>query len=228
MLTRQRILIVEDERIARKALTELLEDKYDVFLAKNGKQALERVNSSSSIDLILLDIMMPELNGYETCTVLKNTPSTAAIPVIFLSAKTDKLDIVKAFAAGGVDYITKPFHKEEVLARIETHLGLLTAQRKLKEHAVALAHEVEQRKKAEEEQKRLIEELQNALAEIKQLSGLLPICSYCKKIRDDNDYWCRVDKYIEVHSEVRFSHSICPECAKEHYSDIYNPDIHDK
>jgi hypothetical protein len=81
-----------------------------------------------------------------------------------------------------------------------------------------------EREKLEEKRDRLISDLQDALSEVKKLSGLLPICSFCKKIRDDKGYWKRLESYIHEHSEAEFSHGICPECAKEHYPEIYKKD----
>lgn len=220
MSNKTQILIVDDERIHRVLLSELLEDFYDISIAKNGKQALQCIENNPDIDLVLLDIIMPEMDGYETCIRLKNKPGIPDIPVIFLSARNEMADKVKAFSLGGVDYITKPFQQEEVMARVRTHLALLTAQRSLWRKNAALEHEIVQRKKAETEQERLITELKKALSEIKQLSGLLPICVFCKKIRDDNDYWFQLEEYISVRSEVEFSHGLCPACMKKHYPEF--------
>lgn len=220
MATKQRILIVDDERIHRKLLSELLEDNYEVTVAKSGEQALQRIGNNPDLDLILLDIIMPEMDGYETCTRLKENVHACGIPVIFLSAKSEMKDKVKAFTIGGVDYITKPFQKEEVRARVQTHMVLTFAQKSLEKKNADLLLEVEHRKRAEAEQQRLIKELKHALSEVKQLSGLLPICVYCKKIRDDNDYWHQLERYITLRSEAQFSHGLCPECLKKHYPDL--------
>ena len=121
------ILIVDDTPENLSVLRKLLTDKgYQVRPALNGEVALKAVQSQSP-DLILLDIMMPGMDGYEVCKVLKSAEDTAAIPVIFISALTEVEGILKAFQAGGVDYITKPFRPEEVLARVQTHLALQNA-----------------------------------------------------------------------------------------------------
>lgn len=217
MHTRQRILIVDDERIQRKLLSELLEDDYEVSVAKNGQQALQHIEKHPDIDLILLDIIMPIMDGFETCIRLKEKPCATNLPVLFLSAKSEMKDKIEAFTVGGVDYITKPFQKEEVTARVKTHLALSTARKCLQKKNADLQREVKQRKKAEAEQQILIRELKQALDKVKRLSGLLPICMFCKKIRDDNNYWYQVDRYIAEHSEVQFSHGLCPECLEKHY-----------
>ena len=91
-----------------------------------------------------------------------------------------------------------------------------------KSSCLASVRDITERKKAEEERKKMILQLQDALEKVKTLSGLLPICSFCKKIRDDDGYWKKIETYIEAHSEAEFSHSMCQECARKHYPEIYN------
>ena len=117
------ILIVDDTETNIDILLELLNKKYDIVVALDGKSALEVV-SENKIDLILLDIMMPEMDGYKVCEILKEDEISRDIPIIFLTAKTDEESIERAYAAGGVDYVTKPFKPRELLARIDTHLKL--------------------------------------------------------------------------------------------------------
>lgn len=126
-------------------------------------------------DLVLLDIMMPEMDGYEVCKKIKSDSAKKHIPVIFLTARAETDDIVKAFATGCSDFVTKPFKAPELLARIKKEL------------------------------------------ELKMLRGLIPICSYCKRIRDDDGYWNQLETYISNHSEAQFSHGICQECMDEYY-----------
>ncbi len=104
----------------------LMEESFDIAMATNGIQALNMVKNIMP-DLILLDVMMPDMNGYEVCEKLKSDPEVAHIPVIFLTAKSDTEDIIQGFQIGGVDYITKPFKKEELLVRINTHINLKLA-----------------------------------------------------------------------------------------------------
>ena len=150
------------------------------------------------LDLILLDIMMPGLSGYEVCEQLHADPRTHDIPIIFLSALNQTEDKVKAFTSGGVDYITKPFQIEEVLARVRTHLRLYALQEQLAKR---------------------VRELEEAMAQIKTLRGLLPICARCKKVRDDQGYWQDVELYIRDHTDIDISHGICPDCFRELYPD---------
>ncbi len=120
----KKILVVDDEPLNIHVLVGLLKDKYKVIAAKSGEQALKAVNSSNKPDLILLDIMMPEMDGYEVCTRLKADSNTKDIPVIFISAKSSVSDETKGLELGAVDYITKPVSPAIVQARVYTHLAL--------------------------------------------------------------------------------------------------------
>lgn len=136
------ILVIDDTPDNLRFLAKLLKEKgYRVRLARDGQTGLMSATASVP-DLILLDIMMPDLDGYEVCRRLKSQPQTQAIPVIFISALDAVLDKVKAFAVGGVDYISKPFQVEEVLARIETHLTLRNLGRQLEAQNTRLQEQV--------------------------------------------------------------------------------------
>ncbi len=171
------ILIVDDEPKNIQLLGNLLKkSNYDVEFALDGPKALEWMNSKP-FDLVLLDIMMPGMDGYEVCKRIKSDKYKKHIPIIFLTAKTEDDDILKGFEAGGTDYVTKPFKTPELLARIKTHV------------------------------------------DIKTLRGLIPICASCKDIRDDKGVWNQMEAYIENHSSVIFSHSMCPKCSEKLYGD---------
>lgn len=120
----QTILVVDDTPDNLTMISSLLRDFYRVKVAVNGKKALQIAFSDEPPDLILLDIMMPEMDGYETCRQLKNDSETRDIPVIFLTAKTEIEDEVKGFDLGAADYITKPVSPPILLARVRTHLRL--------------------------------------------------------------------------------------------------------
>ncbi|MBC3889545.1 response regulator [Acetobacterium paludosum] len=124
------ILIVDDTEINIDILVETLGDDYELSVAMDGESALEIVNMEWP-DLILLDIMMPGMSGYEVCEKLKKNPATAAIPIIFLTAMTDIESKTRGFEAGAVDYITKPFEILEVKARVQTHLYITIARNEL-------------------------------------------------------------------------------------------------
>lgn len=144
------ILVVDDTPENLRLLSTMLSQRgYTPRCVINGQMALRACNSNPP-DLILLDIMMPEMNGYEVCEHLKNDAITRDIPVIFISAKDEVFDKVNAFAVGGVDYISKPFQFEEVLVRIESHLTLRKLQNQLKEQNVLLQDEINSRLAVEE------------------------------------------------------------------------------
>ena len=194
------ILIVDDEPATIKILSETLGHEYNILAATNGADALY-IASHHTPDLILLDIVMPEMDGYEVCIQLKTNPKTKSIPVLFITAMDQEADEEKGLNIGAIDYITKPISPTIVRARVHNHLEL---------------------KLAAEEREKLIRELQNAMSEIKILSGLLPICASCKKIRDDAGYWIHLESYIQQRSGARFMHDICPECTKK-----LNPQVYD-
>lgn len=125
MIKKQKILIVDDNPANLEILEGILKKKYKVYKVANGADALKSC-SNESIDLVLLDIMMPDMDGYEVCERLKADLITKHIPVIFLTAKTETEDIVQGFEIGGVDYVTKPFNHVELLARVKTHIELKT------------------------------------------------------------------------------------------------------
>ncbi len=127
------ILIVDDTELNVNILMDLLDEKYDLLAALDGESALALIKDEDGIDLILLDIMMPGIDGFEVCRRLKKDKNTANIPIIFITAKTDDESIEKAYELGGVDYITKPFRAREVLSRIANHLALSEQNHHLEE-----------------------------------------------------------------------------------------------
>ncbi len=190
------LLIVDDDPVIISVLSGFLKEEYRILAAISGQKALEIANGQKRPDLILLDISMPGMGGHDVCRGLKSNTATKGIPVIFLTAKTEAEEEEKGFLLGASDYIVKPFNPAVVRARIKTNI-----ERKLAQEAL--------------EQK--IEELEKALDEIKTLRGIVPICSNCKKIRDDKGFWQQVEIYVHEHSEAEFSHSLCPGCVKELY-----------
>ncbi|MCI5167104.1 MAG: response regulator [Candidatus Electrothrix sp. GM3_4] len=178
------ILVVDDQPANLKVLLSFLQEhNYRVYMVDSGQRALN-ILPKVQPDLVLLDVMMPGMNGFEICKRIKADKELAALPIIFMTALDSVEDKVAGFSAGAVDYITKPFQQVEVLARISTHITLRKREKELKE----------------------------ALEEIKTLNGILPICSYCKQIRNDEGYWQQVEEYISEHSEAMFTHGVCPSC----------------
>jgi len=159
------ILIVDDTSANLKLLTNILvKEGYRVRPASNGILALKSA-AAMAPDLILLDVTMPDMDGYEVCRELKLNEATRRIPVIFISALTDTADKIKGFEAGGVDYITKPFQAAEVLARVETHLSLRRLQIQIEAQNLQLQHEISERERFEEELQHYQEGLEQLVAE---------------------------------------------------------------
>jgi len=153
------ILIIDDTvNIINMVRTALTKKNFHTLVATNGNTGA-KIAQTAQPDLILLDIMMPGMDGYETCNLLKSEPSTAHIPVIYMSALTDVFDKVKAFSAGGVDYVTKPLNIDELIARVDTHISLHYLQKQLKETNEKLEKKVEERT---DELKKKNQELQKA------------------------------------------------------------------
>lgn len=191
-----RILIAEDDReTARLLKARLVKWGYEVTTARNGAEAWESLQAEGAPQIAILDVMMPSLSGIEVCRRVRQMPSSISLYIILLTARTSTDDIVKGLAAGADDYITKPFDTQELRARIQVGMRIVGLQQSLTGR---------------------VRELENALAQVKQLHGLLPICSYCKKIRDDHNYWQKVESYLSQHSDARISHSVCPECYEDH------------
>lgn len=186
-----KILIAEDDPVSRCFLeVALAKWNYEVTSTCSGDKAWEAFQRESP-PIAILDWMMPGIDGAELCRRIRSLETALPPYLIMLTAKSEKGDVVAGLEAGADDYITKPFNRQELRARIEVGLRIGELQKSL---AVRVA------------------ELETALSRVKQLQGLLPICSYCKKVRDDHNYWQQVDSYISKHSEVEFSHSICPTC----------------
>lgn len=163
-------------------------------------------HASSEIDLILMDVLMPDVDGVTACRQIKGIGDLRDIPVIMVTANNDLTILKEAFSAGAMDYITKPVNSVELLARVAS--------------ALTLKKEMDCRKAREAELRRSNENLQRALAEVKVLRGLIPICASCKKIRNDGGFWQQLEEYLGEHSEAEFSHGLCQPCIKKLYPGV--------
>jgi DNA-binding response OmpR family regulator len=196
-----RILVAEDQAVSRHILVANLRKwGYDVVAVEDGTQAWEALQKEEAPQLAILDWLMPGMDGIEICRQIRQGPQQRPVYLILLTARREQEDKVHGLQSGADDYITKPFNREELRARVQVGIRVLDLQG-------ALAQRVR--------------ELEEALSRVKTLQGLLPICSYCKKIRDDRNYWQQVEGYISDHSEAQFSHGICPEC----YSRFVQPEL---
>jgi DNA-binding response OmpR family regulator len=176
--------------------------------------------------LILLDVVLADGDGVDVARQLKSDPDLAAIFVILLSgARTRAEDQVQGLAEGLADgYIARPVGKPELLARIDvflriraSQLALRASEAEVRKLNAELELRIAERTAELQVRESLIAELRETAAKVKVLSGLIPICAKCKKIRDDKGYWGQIEIYIRDHSEAEFSHGICPDCAKVLY-----------
>ncbi len=193
-----RILVVEDEAIVALDIRHRLQALgYDIAgVVASGGEAVKLVEETRP-DLVMMDIVLKgDTSGTEAATEIHRRWKT---PVIFLTAFADPQTLEKAKTAEPYGYIPKPFDDTDLRIGVEIAL-----------------HKAE----ADAEKNRLIDELNRAMLEIKHLSGLIPICASCKKIRDDHGYWQSVERYISEHSEAQFTHGICPECVVKLYPDL--------
>ena len=189
------ILIAEDDPVTcRKLEVVLTKQGYNVVVARDGNQAFDMLMNDDAPQLAILDWMMPGMDGVDICKKIENRKTGSYTYIILVTSKTEKEDIAAGLDAGADDYVTKPFSAKELHARVRVGERILTLQNNLAEH---------------------VAKLEDALSSVRQLQGLLPICAYCKKIRDDQNYWQRVENYISKYSDAKFSHSICPDCYEE-------------
>ncbi len=197
-VTRATILVVDDTPTNLGLLFKALEQaNYRVLISTSGEVALRTLQHTTP-DIVLLDVMMPGIDGFETCRQLKSNPALADIPVIFLTALHETIDKLKGFDLGAVDFITKPIDVAELLARVSTHLALRQLHTELQQRNLELT---ESNRK-----------LQAALDTIKTISGFVPICAWCHNKIKDNDQWVGLTDYLCEHTEAQITHGLCPEC----------------
>jgi DNA-binding response OmpR family regulator len=186
-----RVLIAEDDATSRRLL-ELTLNRWgnEAVTAADGNEAWEWLQRDDCPRLAILDWMMPGIDGTELCRRVRERLNDPPY-VILLTARGTRDDMVEGLDAGADDYVTKPFDREELRARVRAGQRILELQDRLKER---------------------VRELEEAIAHVRLLQGILPICCYCKKVRDDQNYWQQVESYIARHSDMQFSHGICPDC----------------
>jgi len=186
------VVIAEDDRVTGEILARTLQRwNYATTLVGDGAEAWERLRVASEPTLAILDWMMPGMDGPEVCRRVREELPLANMYLLLVTARESRGDVVAGLDAGADDYVIKPFDPEELRARVGVGARVLGLQQKLAER---------------------VAELQAALSSVKQLRGLLPICSYCKRIRGDDQYWQQVEGYIAEHSDAQCSHGICPSC----------------
>ena len=187
-----KVLIADDEAIFRTVVRGILARAgHEVVEALAGDQALAILDAPDAPPMAILDWMMPGLDGIDLCRTIRAREGRVAPYLILLTARDRREDVVSGLDAGADDYLTKPFDAGELRARVRVGARILALQQALADRVQAL---------------------EQALGQVKQLEGLLPICAWCHKIRDDHNYWQSVERYVAERSTARFTHTICPDC----------------
>jgi sigma-B regulation protein RsbU (phosphoserine phosphatase) len=186
------ILIADDDPISRRlALHALSGCGADVATAEDGNAAWKQIQERTHSTVLILDRMMPGIDGVDLCRSARLLPTFPPLYILMVTSAAETADVTAGLDAGADDYVVKPFKAAELKARAQVGMRIVALQ---------------------ESMARRLAELEQALASVKQLRGLLPMCSYCKKIRVDDKYWQQLEGYLTDHSDAEFSHGICPEC----------------
>jgi len=192
-----RIVIADDDPLARGLARAALADcavagvAVDASVVEDGHAAWRAVRQRREPTLLVLDRTMPGMDGVELLRRVRTDANVVPLYVVMVTAAGRPEDVADGLDGGADDYVVKPFNASELRARVRVGLRMLELQESLAGR---------------------VEELQQALASVKQLAGLLPMCSYCKKIRVDEQYWQQVESYVSEHTEATVTHGICPEC----------------
>ena len=196
-----RILIGEDDPIARNLLRVTLESwNYDVLVTNSGSEAWDAIQNLEMGSMVILDWMMPGMDGVNICRNIRASERQKSLYVLLLTIREGKDDTVKGLEAGADDYLTKPYDPEELRARIKSGERVIRLQSELADRVGAL---------------------EEAISHVRTLQGFIPICTYCKNIRSDEDSWQQLEKHIMDHSEAQFNHGICPNC----YETVVRPEL---
>ncbi len=190
----KRILLAEDDARYRRILSHYLTSwGFSVTVAQDGLEAVAMLTGDDAPAVALVDWMMPGLEGPEVCERIRRQSERPYTYIILLTAKTNKEEVAAGFAAGADDYVTKPCDMTELRARLKVGERMVTLERTLAQQ---------------------VDTLQHALDHVRQLKELLPICAWCKRVRDDKDYWHSIEEYLHVHTGTDFTHGICPHCVE--------------
>lgn len=196
-----RVLVTDDDPDILEINSSVLRNAgYEVYEAKTGGECLDMVRSIRP-DLVLLDVVLPDMTGIEVCRNIKTDPELQGPFVILMSGiQVSSDDQAEGLGVGADGYILKPLSRKEFVARIKAMERIKRAEDGLMQ--------------TQREQALIIGELRKAMDEIKTLRGLIPICAWCKRIRDDRGYWDQLEVYLSKHSEAVFSHGLCPDCSR--------------
>lgn len=195
-----KVLMAEDDPVSRLLLERTLARAgYEPVVAADGEQAWRKLEQDPSIRLAVIDWMMPIVDGAELCRRIRERTDRGYVYVVMLTARGLPDERVAALESGLDDYMTKPYEPAELRSRLRVGERILALEG-------AYRHKVEQ--------------LEEALAQVKVLRGLIPICMFCKSIRNDENTWQRIEEYVSQHSEAMFSHSICTDCLEREYPEL--------
>lgn len=196
------ILVADDDAPSTFILNSLLTSwGYEVICARDGNEAWQILSEPEHPHLLLLDWMMPGIEGPEIVRRLRDRPQKSPYYSIIITSRSNADSAASALNAGADDFICKPFDNNELRARVSVGYRTNCLQTALAEH---------------------VRDLSKALARVRQLEGIIPICTYCKKIRDDKNSWQQLEEYISEHSEALFSHGACPDCLAEQMKQLEN------
>jgi len=196
-----KVILVEDDPISSMIMKKNIEHwGYELEIFSDGLAAMDRLKNDD-YELVALDWMLPGVSGIDICKAIRENEGELKHYVVFITSKTATEELVEAFEAGADDFISKPIKIEELKARLNVGYRIVTLQKDLTQK---------------------IKEKKEALAHVRQLQGLISICSYCHRIRNDEETWEKLEKYITNHSEAKFSHGICPECMEKYFSEYLN------
>lgn len=189
-----KILVADDDAVCRHVLELVLRDfGYDTVPCADGDEAWRILEQPDAPPLAILDWLMPGLNGDEICRRVRARATTTPTYLIILTIKDSRKDLIAGLQSGADDYIPKPFDYEELRVRVQVGERVVKLQQ-------ALARQVI--------------ELQNALTRVSQLRQIIPICKFCKKVRDDQNFWDEVESYLARHSQAKFCEGVCPDCQE--------------
>ncbi|HTY63246.1 MAG TPA: response regulator [Acidobacteriota bacterium] len=192
-----RMLIAEDDLVSRRMLEIVLRNwGYDAISASRGDEAYAVLQNPDRPGIAILDWIMPGMSGVDICRKLRDEKSPNPVYIILLTALGDKSSVVTGLQSGADDYVTKPFDADELKARIRVGERVIDLRDRLATQ---------------------VRELESALAHVKVLQGILPICAHCHSIRNDRESWLKMEEYIESNSGAQFSHGICPSCLEKYY-----------
>lgn len=196
---RPRVLVAEDEAVTRHLLTSTLTRfGYDVLAVSDGAAAWDALSGPNPPNLALLDWQMPGVDGPQICQKVRARQAGSYTYLLLVTARSSKSDIVEGLSAGADDFISKPVDLEELRARLHVGERVLLLEQRLADQ---------------------IARLQEEKAHVQELQGMIPICMHCKRVRNTEQIWERVETYIEAHSSAKFSHALCQNCLEEYYPD---------